>query len=243
MLFGSWLQECTVWAEWQVSFLSQRALFGWLPNRPWGQATSRSWLVLAEPFHLHVLSNPCMAGPCHLPRAPVTGHSQHFQHSPWLTGGGRASFNLAFFFLLALPSLFSVNVWCHFYIWKGNESELKDNSSGFSGSTAVYASGLEHVRSDISVYQRALGGVTTDVIQPGEPQNQAVPSVLPSPQMTLLFMEWEEQGTAQLLILQIGPNHQDNAFWLYLLDRSFIFLRAELKRPKTFILIFVRKKN
>lgn len=65
-----------------------------------------------------------------------------------------------------------------------------------------------------------LGSVTTDVIQPGKPQNQAVPSVLPSPLplMGLLFMEWEEQGTPQLLILQIRPNHHGNAFWLYLLD-------------------------
>lgn len=107
--------------------------------------------MLAEPFHLHVLSNPCVAEPCHLPRAPVTGHSQHFQHSAGLIGGGGhlltwLSFS-SWHYLFCFRSTFDVI----FLFGKEITQNSRITAVVFLVPQQVYASGLEHVRSDISI--------------------------------------------------------------------------------------------
>lgn len=81
-----------------------RILFGWLPNHPQDKSTCSNWLVLAELSHSNVTSFPGVAELCHLPRVPVTGHSQH--SSRLFLGEGHL-LTLGFFFLLASPSLSS----------------------------------------------------------------------------------------------------------------------------------------
>lgn len=79
------------------------ACFRWLPNHPQNKSTCSNWIILAKPSHSHIPSFPGVTGLCQLPRAPVSTHSQC---SPWLVRGkGGPSFNLDFFFLLALTSL------------------------------------------------------------------------------------------------------------------------------------------
>lgn len=79
------------------------AHFGWLSNRPQDKSACSNWITLAKPSHSHIPSFRGVTGPCQLHRAPVSRHSPC---SPWFARGKRGpSFNLDFFFLLALPSL------------------------------------------------------------------------------------------------------------------------------------------